>query len=74
MRAFYEGLPLRRKADLPELSPQRRTLVEEDIACHLSMVEELKDGLPFWPMGPGRFGDPFLCVGVDCGNRAYLAL
>ncbi|MEA5016505.1 MAG: glycoside hydrolase family 36 protein [Candidatus Limiplasma sp.] len=59
---------------LPELSPQRRALVEEGIACHLSMVEELKDGLPFWPIGLGRFGDPFLCVGVDCGGRAYLAL
>ncbi|MEG0741266.1 MAG: alpha-galactosidase [Clostridia bacterium] len=67
-------LRIHQSGHLPELAPACRALVHEGIRQHLAMTEELKDGLPFWPMGLGQFGDAFLCVGVDCGNRAYLAV
>ncbi len=40
----------------------------------MRIVDQLKDGLPFWPLGLGGFGDEWLCAGVDCGGTAYLAV
>lgn len=59
---------------LAELSPARLQLVREGIACHMEIVDQLKDGLPFWPLSLGNFGDEWLCAGVDCGETAYLAV
>lgn len=67
-------LRVHQSGHLPELSPERRALVREGIACHLSIVEDLKNGLPFWPIGLGGMDDAFLCVGVACESAAYLAL
>lgn len=67
-------LRLHQSGHLAELSASRAALVREGIAYHLSIAEELKDGLPFWPCGLAAFGDEWLCVGVDCGTRAYLAV
>lgn len=67
-------LRIHQSGHLPELSAARRALVHEGIACHLTIVEKLKQGLPFWPLGLGAFGDPFLCVGIRCGTEAYMAV
>lgn len=67
-------LRIHQSGHLPELSESRRALVHEGIAKHLQIVDKLKTGLPFWPIGIGAFGDEFLSVGVDCGDEAYLAV
>lgn len=67
-------LRIHQSGHLPELSPERLSLVQEGIACHMSIVEELKTGLPFWPIGLAAFSDAFLCTGVDCGDKAYVAV
>ena len=59
---------------LAELSKQRLELVREGIATHMEIVGKLKEGLPFWPIGLGAFGDAFLCVGVRCEGEAYMAV
>ena len=59
---------------LAELSKERLELVREGIATHMQIVDKLKTGMPFWPIGLGAFGDHFLCVGVRCENEAYLAV
>ena len=67
-------LRIHQSGHLAELSPARLQLVREGIACHMKIVDQLKDGLPFWPLGLGSFGDEWLCAGVDCGETAYLAV
>lgn len=67
-------LRIHQSGHLAELSPARLSLVHEGIRCHLSIVERTKDGLPFWPVGLGAFGDAFHCVGIDCGCEAFLAV
>lgn len=59
---------------LAEISNDRLEYVREGIACHHSICEEVKNGLPFWPIGLATFSDSFLSVGVDCGKQLYLAV
>lgn len=67
-------LRIHQSGHLSELSAERFALVKEGIQCHLSIVDKLKNGLPFWPLGLGSFTDDFLCVGIDCGEEAYLSV
>ena len=67
-------LRIHQSGHLAELSAPRLALVREGIACHLSIVDKLKDGLPFWPLGLASFGDPFMCVGIRCAGEAYMAV
>lgn len=67
-------LRIHQSGHLAQLSQSRFELVREGIECHRSICERLKNGLPFWPVGLGRFDSPFLAAGIDCGNRMYLAV
>lgn len=67
-------LRLHQSGHLAELSSSRLAFVKEGIDYHLSIVDKLKHGLPFWPLGLGSFSSEWLCVGVDCGKEAYLAI
>jgi len=67
-------LRIHQSGHLAEISKPRLALVREGIATHMEMVDRLKTGMPFWPIGLGAFGDPFLCAGVRCGNEAYMAV
>ena len=67
-------LRIHQSGHLAELSPKRLALVQEGIALHRAIVEELKDGLPFWPLGLGQFGDEWLCLGIACGETDYMAV
>jgi alpha-galactosidase len=59
---------------LAEISKERLYYVQEGIRCHHAICEELKIGLPFWPIGLASFSDDFLSVGVNCGKKLYLAV
>lgn len=59
---------------LDRISSARRKLVEEGIAYHRSIVNELKRGLPFWPVGLAAMWDDYLCVGLECGEKLYIAV
>ena len=67
-------LRIHQSGHLAELGRARLDLVKEGIACHLSIVERLKEGLPFWPIGLACFSDDFMVAGVDCCDRKYLAV
>ena len=67
-------LRIHQSGHLAELSKERLALVREGIATHMEIVDKLKTGMPFWPIGLGAFGDPFLCVGIRCEGEAYLAV
>jgi alpha-galactosidase len=59
---------------LPQLSPARQALVAEGLTSHLSICYQVKDGLPFWPLGLGSFTAPWLSLGMDCRNTLYVAV
>ena len=59
---------------LADISPTRFSLVEEGIRCHHAIVDDVRSGLPFWPIGLGSFASDYLAVGVDCGDRSYVAV
>lgn len=67
-------LRIHQSGHLAELSRERLALVKSGVELHLSIVDELKCSRPFWPMGLSRFGDPWLCLGLRCGDHAYLAV
>lgn len=67
-------LRIHQSGHLAKLSKERLALVKEGIACHLSIVDRLKQGLPFWPIGLGSLADNFLAVGLQCGNVRYVAV
>lgn len=67
-------LRIHQSGHLADLSDSRRKLVKEGLDIHRSICDELKTGLPFWPLGTGTFQDEFLCVGIDCEKISYLAI
>ena len=67
-------LRIHQSGHLPRLSPERQALVREGIRCHLDICHDLKEGLPFWPLGLGSMTSPFLALGLDCGKILYLAV
>lgn len=67
-------LRIHQSGHLSSLSPERLGLVRDGIACHLSIADDVKTGVPFWPIGLATMRDDFMSVGVDCGNKKYLAV
>ena len=67
-------LRVHQSGHLADLSEVRRELVRQGLDIHRSISEELKTGLPFWPIGLGTFQNEFLSVGIDCGDNSYLAV
>ena len=67
-------LRIHQSGHLAELSRERLALVQQGIALHKDIVEETKLGLPFWPTGIAAFGDSIVSVGLDCGDKSYLAV
>jgi alpha-galactosidase len=59
---------------LANLGEDRMRYIREGIAYHKKICNQLKDGLPFWPLGLASMSDDFLCAGIECGNTLYLAL
>lgn len=59
---------------LAALSPSRRRFVWEGIRYHMQICNDLKEGLPFWPLELATMSSPFCCAGVDCGGKQYLSV
>ncbi len=57
---------------LDRISEERSALVKDVIAHHRSIANDLKNGLPFWPIGIATLKSDYLCVGVDCSMKLYL--
>ncbi len=67
-------LRIHQSGHLAELSPQRKELVREGIACHMSICDKLKNGLPFWPLGLANMSCEYLSFGMECGKELFLAV
>lgn len=67
-------LRIHQSGHLAEISEDRLKYIKEGIKYHQKICNELKDGVPFWPIGLASFSDEYLCTGIDCGNKLYLAV
>lgn len=67
-------LRIHQSGHLAELSPERFHLVKEGIACYKSIRADIKDSLPFWPLGLPSFYEDWLALGLGCGRKLYLAV
>lgn len=67
-------LRVHQSGHLAALSPERFSLVKEGITFHKQIVNDVKNGLPFWPNGLASFTDNFCSVGIDCEKQLYLAV
>jgi len=60
---------------LHEISPERLALVEEGIRLYRCIRSDIREGLPFWPIGLPRFGDGWAAFGLDClGVGSFLSV
>lgn len=67
-------LRIHQSGHLAEIGGDRLRLIREGVEAHLSIVQELKEGLPFWPTGLADFSKAVFSAGVDCGENRYLAV
>jgi alpha-galactosidase len=67
-------LRIHQSGHLGNLGEDRLKYVREGIAYHTKICNQLKDGLPFWPLGLASMQDEFLCVGIECEHALYLAV
>lgn len=67
-------LRIHQSGHLSELTPERFDLVKEGITCYKNIRGDIKNGIPFWPLGMAEFTDPWFAFGLDCGNKLYLAV
>ncbi|MCC2683922.1 MAG: hypothetical protein K0R75_821 [Paenibacillaceae bacterium] len=60
---------------LADMSSELRLLVKQGIDCYKSLRQDIKRGVPFWPLGrlPG-IEDDWLCLGLSCAERTYLSV
>lgn len=59
---------------LAELSEDNFLLVKEGVACYKRIREEIAEGIPFWPIGFSCFDADWLCFGLHCQSRDFLAV
>ncbi|MBO5094687.1 MAG: alpha-galactosidase [Lachnospiraceae bacterium] len=67
-------LRIHQSGNLSALSPERAKLVSEGIACYKEIRQDIKQALPFWPIGLSSFRDAWSCLGLHSGNKVYIAL
>lgn len=56
------------------LSEERFAIVKEGLDTYKAIRGDIKNGLPFWPLGFADSEDPWVASGLNCGNVIYLAV
>ena len=59
---------------LGELSPERFALVKEGLDLYKTIRGDIRQGVPYWPMGFADNEDRWLAGGLRCGDTVYLAV
>lgn len=67
-------LRIHQSGHLAEISKERFALVKEGIAYYKKIRADLREGLPFWPIGPASYQDGWACVAIRNGKKTYLAV
>ncbi len=67
-------LRVHQSGHLAQISPERRQLVKEGLDYYKTIRGDLRQALPFWPLGLSHFEDEWTCLGLRNGNRLYLGV
>ena len=67
-------LRIHQSGHLMELPKESVDLVKDGIRVYKSIRGEIREGLPFWPLGPARNMDRVLASGLEFPDHAYLAV
>lgn len=67
-------LRIHQSGHLVNLSPERFALVQEGIACYKEIRADIRNGLPFWPLGVSHYNDVWACMGLRAGRKTYVAV
>ena len=59
---------------LQELSKHQSELVAKGIAVYKEIRQDLRHGVPFWPLGLPGWHDDWIALGIDCGQHRYLSV
>lgn len=58
-------LRIHQSGHLAKLSPERFALVQEGITCYKQIRQEIRRGLPFWPIGLAKPEDSWRAYGLE---------
>ncbi|QDH23712.1 alpha-galactosidase [Saccharibacillus brassicae] len=67
-------LRVHQSGHLAELSPPRRELVREALAVYKAIRGDIREGLPFWPLGLPKIEDGWVSFGLRRGGTRYVAV
>ncbi|MEY8376942.1 glycoside hydrolase family 36 protein [Lachnospiraceae bacterium 56-18] len=56
------------------LAADKREIVKEELGYYKRIREDIKEALPFWPLGLAKDGDDWMCLGLKTGEKGYLAV
>ncbi|WP_337104144.1 alpha-galactosidase [Paenibacillus sp. YIM B09110] len=67
-------LRVHQSGHLAELSPRRRELVKEALDYYKTIRGDIREALPFWPLGLPSGGDDWVSLGLRRDDRIYVAV
>lgn len=67
-------LRIHQSGHLVNLSGERFDLVKEAISCYKAIRGDIKEALPFWPLGFSNYSDPWVSMGLSLPRRDYVAV
>lgn len=67
-------LRIHQSGHLVNLGKERMELVKEGIAYYKEIRKDIKEALPYWPLGLSQYGDAWACVGQKTPGRDYIAV
>ncbi|RUS49064.1 glycoside hydrolase family 36 protein [Cohnella sp. AR92] len=67
-------LRVHQSGHVAELSPRRRALVKEALDYYKTIRGDIRESLPFWPLGLPKSEDDWVSFGLRNGDRVYVAV
>ncbi len=67
-------LRIHQSGHLVHLSGERFALVKEAIETYKTIRGDVKEALPFWPLGMSGYQDPWVSMGLTLPERDYVAV
>ena len=67
-------LRIHQSGHLPELSEERFAYVREALSYYKSIRTDIKEALPYWPLGISAYKDPWVSLGLRVPGKDYLAV
>lgn len=67
-------LRVHQSGHMADISPDRRALVKEGLDYYKEIRQDIRQAVPFWPLGFSDFASPWSALGLRAGKKNYLAV